>query len=142
MHGGIRIVLIAAVIAAAGAGAAALAACGGQAELDGTRWKLVAWSVSSAAPGDFSITADFADGRISGSSAVNHYGGSYKADGNGHFSVGSLVSTEMAGPPAAMHAEAVFIELLQQARKYRLAGGSLSLMNDSGAELLVFSPRE
>ena len=48
----------------------------------------------------------------------------------------------MAGPPAAMHAEAVFIELLQQARKYRLAGGSLSLMNDSGAELLVFSPRE
>ena len=56
----------------------ALVGCSrGVSELDGTQWKLTEWTLSSLRPGDFNITARFADGQISGHSGVNTYGGPY-----------------------------------------------------------------
>ena len=75
------------------------------AALEGTPWKLAAWSVSSLDPAGFEITADFADGRIGGRSAVNSYGGDCSASTDGSFSVGPVAMTEMAGEPDAMRAE-------------------------------------
>jgi len=43
--------------------------------LAGTKWRLTAWSVSSLDSSQFTITADFDDSQISGTSAVNSYGG-------------------------------------------------------------------
>ena len=110
------------------------------AALEGSPWKLAAWSVSSLDPADFEITADFADGRISGRSAVNSYGGDCSASADGSFSVGPVAMTEMAGEPAAMQAESLFHALLAQARRWRIAAGQL-ILSDAAQDLLIFNPR-
>ena len=110
------------------------------AALEGSPWKLAAWSVSSLDPADFEITADFADGRISGRSAVNSYGGDCSASADGSFSVGPVAMTEMAGEPAAMQAESLYHALLAQSRHWRIAGSQLVLSAGS-QDLLVFQPQ-
>ena len=119
----------------------ALAACssGGSGALDGTTWKLSGWTLSSLNPADFTITAKFDDGKISGRSAVNSYSGSYTTGSDGAFSVGQLASTEMAGPEPAMRAESAYVTLLQQARSYLLAARTLTLLDANGNESLIFA---
>lgn len=115
--------------------------CGGSAagaSLDGTHWRLSAWTLSSLDPADFSITAQFAKGQISGHSGVNTYGGPYKAGPGDAFSAGPLASTEMAGPEPAMRAETAYLTLLGQARSFKVAGGRLTLYDKAGNESLVF----
>lgn len=111
------------------------------ARLDGTRWKLAAWSASSLDPAGFDVTAEFAGGRIGGRSAVNSYGGDYAAAADGSFSVGALAMTEMAGSPAAMRAESLYLALLAQAGRWRIAQGQLVLSAAAGQDLLIFDPR-
>lgn len=109
------------------------------AALEGTSWRLTGWSVSSKDPNDFTITAQFADGRIGGTSAVNQYGGPYTADDDGAFSVGELVSTMMAGPEADMDAEQAYLELLAQVEEFALDGDELTLSGGSGNIALIFT---
>lgn len=141
MTGGMRTVLGAVFLLCFAFGGTALYGCGDQAKLDGTSWTVRSWSASSLDPADFTITASFADGRIGGTSAVNHYGGSYTATAAGGFSVGDLASTEMAGPEPAMRAETIYLRLLRRVREYRLANDQLTLLDGGGQELLVFVPR-
>ena len=89
---------------------------------------------------DFEITAEFAAGRIGGRSAVNSYGGDCSASADGEFSVGALAMTEMAGEPAAMQAESLYLSLLAQARRWRIANAQLVLSADA-QDLLIFDPR-
>jgi heat shock protein HslJ len=123
----------------------ALAACssgGGSAagaSLDGTRWRLSEWTLNSLNPADFSITAQFTKGQISGHGGVNTYGGPYKAGPGDAFSAGPLASTEMAGPEPAMRAETAYLTLLGQARSFKVAGGRLTLYDKGGNESLVFA---
>ena len=116
-----------------------LAGCSsGGAGLDGTHWKLIGWTLSSLSPADFTITANFAGGKISGRSGVNSYSGSYTLGSNRAFAVGGVVSTEMAGPPPAMRAEHAYVTLLQQARFYKKAGNRLTLFDGGGNTSLIF----
>jgi heat shock protein HslJ len=108
--------------------------------LQGTQWKLTGWSVSSLNPADFTITATFADGRISGRSGVNQYSGPCKIGPGRAFSVGPLVSTLMAGPEPAMRAESAYLMLLSEAKSYALSGGRLTLYDAGGNESLIFAP--
>ncbi len=143
----ILVTLAAALLLAA---AAVAAGCGGgsgtgdgastsAAALEGTSWRLTGWSVSSKDPNDFTITAEFADGRIGGTSAVNQYGGPYTADDDGAFSVGELVSTMMAGPEPDMDAEQTYIELLAQVEEFALDGDELTLSAGSGNIALIYT---
>ncbi|MEI6726272.1 MAG: META domain-containing protein [Actinomycetes bacterium] len=129
-------VLVAAVVTA-------VAACGGSGAsghtLDGTSWRLSGWTLNSLAPDQFTITASFAGGRISGSSAVNTYGGTYSTGSGGAFAVGQLASTEMAGPEPAMRAEGAYMTLLQQARSCKVVGDTLTLYDGNGNESLIFA---
>ena len=84
--------------------------------LEGTQWKLVGWTLSSLSPTDFTITAEFSGGQISGSSGVNRFGGPYRAGPGKTFSVGQLAGTLMAGPEPAMRAESAYLKLLGEAR--------------------------
>ena len=122
--------------------AAVMAACGGSGAashaLDGTSWRLSGWTPDSLAPDQFTITAAFADGRISGSSAVNTYGGAYATGPGDSFRVGQLASTEMAGAEPAMRAESAYVALLTAARSYKLAGDQLTLYDANGNESLIF----
>jgi heat shock protein HslJ len=139
-----RIALGAALALAVAAALLAVSGCGllpgAGSPLDGTSWRLTGWSLSSLDPAAFTITASFADGRISGTSAVNSYGGSYRAGPGSAFSVGELAMTEMAGPEPAMRAETAYLTLLRQARTYRVEAGVLRLYDAGGNESLFFGP--
>jgi len=111
----------------------------GGASLDGTHWRLTEWTLNSLDPADFSITAQFAKGQISGHSAVNTYGGPYRVGPGDAFSTGPLASTEMAGPKPAMRAETAYLTLLGQARSFKMADGRLTLYDEGGNESLRFA---
>jgi len=111
----------------------------GPAALDGTDWSLVRWRETGLDPADFTITASFADGRISGTSAVNTYGGSYTTGGVNDFSVGDLASTMMAGPEPDMEAEAAYVGLLEDAASFHATETTLTLFGSDGAESLIFT---
>lgn len=113
----------------------------GVATLDGTRWRLTAWSASSSDPSLFTITADFSGSRISGTSAVNSYSGPYTVTADGRFALGDLFSTEMAGSEEAMHAESLYFELLRQAGKYVVTASTLTLKDAGNNDILIFNAR-
>ena len=107
--------------------------------LDGTEWGLESWSESGLDPAAAPITAIFAEGRISGLSGVNTYGGPYTTGPGDAFSVGEIASTMMAGPEAAMEAEAAYVRLLSEAASFELDGDALTLFAEDGTESLVFT---
>jgi heat shock protein HslJ len=109
--------------------------------LTGTKWRLAAWSASSLDPSRFTITADFSDSQISGTSAVNTYGGPYTVTGDGGFSVGELQATLMGGSEDAMRAESLYFDLLRQARKYLVTTSTLTLKNEGNQDILIFQAR-
>jgi heat shock protein HslJ len=122
-----------------------VAGCGGSGSappaLNGTSWRLTGWTLSSLDPNGFTITAAFADGKISGKSAVNTYSGSYTEGPGDAFSVGELASTMMAGPEPDMRAEQAYLTLLSQAKSYALKGGGLTLFDENGNESLIFAAK-
>lgn len=121
----------------------AAAGCGGSEStaptLSGTSWHLTEWTLSSLDPTDFTISAQFADGKISGTSAVNNYSGAYTEGPGDVFAVGDLASTMMAGPEPDMRAETAYLELLSQARSYKVDGDGLTLFDQNGNESLIFT---
>jgi len=106
--------------------------------LDGTQWRLTEWTLSSLNPADFTITAQFANGQVSGNSGVNTYGGPYKLGRGAAFSAGPLAGTEMGGPEAAMRAETAYLTLLGQAKSCKMADRKMTLYDKSGNESLIF----
>jgi heat shock protein HslJ len=106
--------------------------------LNGTQWKLVGWTLSSIDPADVTITATFADGKISGSGGVNSYSGPYKTGSGNAFSAGPLTATLMAGAEPAMRAEGAYVTLLAQAKSYKMADGRLTLYDTGRNESLIF----
>ena len=130
----LALILAVAVLALAGC-----RAVGGDAHvLDGTAWRLSGWTASSLDPRAFTITATFADGKISGNSAVNAYGGPYAAHPDGAFSVGELAVSAMGGIGPDMRAEQVYLTLLGQAKSFRRNGARLTLFDRRGHASLVF----
>jgi heat shock protein HslJ len=110
--------------------------------LAGTKWRLAAWSASSLDPTRFTITADFSETSISGSAAVNTYGGPYTATADGAFSAGPIHATVMAGSADAMRAESLYFDLLGQARNYEVVGSMLILRNEGNQDVLIFQARD
>jgi heat shock protein HslJ len=111
---------------------------GGDSALEGTQWRLSGWTLSSLDPADFTITAQFSDGKISGNSGVNTYSGEVRLGPGEAFSTGQLASTLMAGPEEAMRAEAAYMTLLGQAKSFKIAAGGLTLYDEGGNESLIF----
>jgi heat shock protein HslJ len=118
----------------------AFLAMGGSA-LEGTSWRLMAWSEPGIDPAAYTITASFADGQIGGTAAVNSYSGEC-AVGGIKFSPGAIARTEMAGPPDAMEAESIYFELLAQAETYEVQGDRLAIKGPGGDTLLEFARTE
>jgi len=111
-------------------------------ELAGTEWRLSTWSDSSLYPSQFTITADFDEKYISGTSAVNYYSGPYVATVSRLFSIGQLQMTTMGGSEEAMLAESIYFELLWQAYKFTVNQTTLTLLDAFNNELLIFSRKE
>ncbi|HOI57455.1 MULTISPECIES: META domain-containing protein [unclassified Methanoculleus] len=108
----------------------------------GTDWVLEAYStggdaVSSVLAGT-TITANFADGNVTGNAGCNHYGGQYSLDG-ATLSVSSVYSTLMyCETPGVMEQEGRFMGLLANVSSYRVEGDRLILTDTEGTDVLFF----
>jgi len=117
----------------------ALAGCSrADSKLDGTRWRLDVWTLSSVSPREFPITAEFADGRVSGSSGVNTYSGPYRVGPGAAFSAGPVTTTQLAGSEAAMRVETAYLTLLGQAESFKMTDAKLTLYDEFGSESMNF----
>ncbi len=107
------------------------------ASIEGTSWRLAR---GVAVPDGSTITARFVDGTVSGHAAVNRYRATYELSG-GRLRIGPAATTRMAGPDAAMAAEAAYLTLLGAVAGQRLEDGgrALALLDASGDEILGFS---
>ncbi|BAK36231.1 hypothetical protein MLP_32170 [Microlunatus phosphovorus NM-1] len=118
------------------------AACGAPAKqpaLDGTNWNLTAWAEPEPIPAGVAITAEFADGRVAGTSGVNRYNGAVESSADGSFAIDRPVSTMMAGPEDAMKAEASYLRRLEEATSYAIDGDTLVLTDADGQPSLTFT---
>lgn len=83
------------------------------------------------------LTVDFgADGRISGRSACNRYGGEYSYS-SGVLTIGSLFSTKMACAPALMNLEAKFLDRLEGALTVNAVDADALSLEDEGGRILI-----
>jgi heat shock protein HslJ len=110
--------------------------------IDAHAWRLTTWSVSSSQASDFDITARFADGGVSGRSAVNTYRGAVTLGPGNAIAFGPMATTRMAGPEAAMRAESAYLALLAQATSYSIDDDRLTLADAGGNASLVFERGE
>ena len=94
-------------------------------------WRLVAMGEPAspgAVPQATELTAEFADGRISGSGGCNRFMGGYKTQGE-QLTIEPLASTSMACEGNAMGQEAKYLKALQAAQRYEV---------DSQGRLTIF----
>ena len=124
-----------------------LAGCGGGDEssadsssLEGVPWVLAGgidvenWE--EAAP-----SMMFEDGKVTGSTGCNGYGGKYTVDGDA-LEISSVVSTLMACPPPADQVERAFVAALENIAGWRLEDAELVLLDAEGEEVLRYQPKE
>lgn len=105
--------------------------------LDGTSWILSDFEGVTLIPG-VDVTAEFADGQISGTSGCNSYGGAYTLDGN-NFSIGEIASTAMDCLDPIMALETPFQEALLTATAVSLNEDTLTIETEMGT--LTFVPQ-
>jgi heat shock protein HslJ len=110
--------------------------------LVGTDWVLEAYStggdaISSVVAGT-TVTANFADGNVTGNAGCNHYGGQYSLNG-ADLTVSSLFSPLMyCETPGVMEQEAAFMGHLGNVSSYRTEGDRLILTDAEGTDILFF----
>ncbi|MHB1317623.1 MAG: META domain-containing protein [Anaerolineae bacterium] len=124
-------------------GLLAMIGCGGAGNgggdpLEGTSWNLSAMSAIAYDPVEYTITAAFAEGRMSGTGTVNSYSGPYTVGASGAFTPGEIARTLMAGPEPAQALEDTYFELLSRVRSYDLEGDILTLNDEADNALLQF----
>ncbi len=120
--------------------AGVIAGCGGTASqdpaaLEGVQWTLTASSETETDLADLGISARFDGASMTGFSGVNTYTGAYTAGDDGTFEAGPFASTLMAGPEEAMAAETAYMKLIDDANKYEVAEGKLTLTTTDGKTL-------
>jgi heat shock protein HslJ len=107
--------------------------------LEGTAWQLttfVSGDVAASLLSDTRITAEFAQGKVSGTAGCNQYFGSYSLSGN-TIAFGELGSTKKACPGDIMKQEQDFLAALGSATAFSIAGDQLTVAYPGGS--LVFS---
>ena len=112
--------------------------------LTGREWTLTSYNngmggVVSLAT-DTEITAMFGDdGQVTGSAGCNNYFAWYTAAGHS-LTIGPAGVTRMycEVPAGVMDQEAMYLQALEQSSSYQIRSGTLTIMDDAGATLLVY----
>jgi heat shock protein HslJ len=117
-----------------------LTACGGSGgeapDLDGTEWRLVEMN-GEAIPEDVEINITFSEEQASGQSACNRYFAGYTREG-----------TKLTFDPAGssnmyceglMDFETEYLQTLGEIKSFEQDGDTMTMKNESGAAILVFS---
>lgn len=105
---------------------------GGEAGLGGREWRLAVRGgesgPDSATAGGPTLTFDFREKRISGSTGCNQFFGSYSTGDGTTIRLDPSGSTMMACSEELMRAEKAFLGALRATTGYRVAGSSLELL--------------
>jgi heat shock protein HslJ len=115
--------------------------------LDGTSWVLAGWGGGSAPRLPVSgtrITAEFADGNITGSAGCNRYQGSYRIS-DSSLRIEAPATTRKACPGNIMQQESQYLAALQNTQRYQInANGQLRLFYGTGVfrRFMVFNPQK
>ena len=131
--------------------AAGITACGSGISLDepieGPVWWLTQLNGQPVETGrepqrDPQVAFDRSSGRVSGSGGCNRLSGAFTRTGSA-LRIGQLASTKMAcADPARSAVEAQFLQALQTAATYRLAGPQqLVLLDEGGRTLALLASR-
>ena len=129
--------------AAAGAAAPQTAPAGKTSQtLEGPVWKLQSYTnvqgQTVQAVANANVTAEFKDGRVTGTAGCNTYFASYKVDGN-KLTISQAGSTMMAcADQAVMAQEALFLQSLSKAATYQITGDTLTISDASGKASMTF----
>ncbi len=113
----------------------------------GTRWTLTSLNGAPLVEGT-NITLNFGEGetegQIEGFAGCNGYGGTYAASDDGALSTGEIMSTMMLceAPEGVADQEQQYLLRLGEVVAYEVTDGQLSLKNDAGQMLLLFSQGE
>jgi heat shock protein HslJ len=116
------------------------------ADLEGVQWSLVSYldpigNQARVLP-NTRVTAEFQEGRVSGSSGCNTYSAPYQAK-DGKLTIGMAISTMMmCSPQAVMDQESAYLKALAAAAAYKIDGQQLTISDAKGATLLVFQAEE
>jgi heat shock protein HslJ len=92
---------------------------------------------------DTTVTANFAEGQISGSAGCNNYNGPVTSDGGQHLAIGPLVTTRMACPEPIMAQETQVLTALQAASQWSYQPGQMVILyakEDGSLGRLYFDP--
>ena len=110
--------------------------------LTGTEWRLVSFGPAgneASLVAGTTVTLKFGeDGRASGSTGCNSYGGTYQVRGD-NVSFGRLISTKRAClDQNANQQEQRFLSALETANRFRLSSNRLTILSDRGRSALNF----
>ena len=110
--------------------------------LTGTEWRLLSFGPAGAEASlvaGTTVTLKFGeDGRASGSTGCNSYGGTYQVRGD-NISFGRLISTRRAClDQNANQQEQRFLSALEAANRFRLSSNRLTIFSDRGRNALNF----
>jgi heat shock protein HslJ len=134
--------LVASVAMASAAPPAARPAAQAATTLEGPRWVLVSFADKSGktaqALPNIELTAQFENGRVTGSGGCNNYSAAYKTTGN-KLTISQAVSTMMACmPQSTMDQEAAYLKNLEAAATYKIASNQLAIANAKGQTVLTY----
>ena len=104
--------------------------------LTGTRWQLR--DASDLPTNGVAVTAEFADGTMSGSSGCNTYRASYTTEGSDLTIGPDIATTQIACEAGPGQVETAYLQRLPRVRSYEIDGRSMVLRDAEGAALLVY----
>ncbi len=110
----------------------------GTSDLTSPVWGLSAIIDKALIPGS-AITIEFGvDGKVSGSAGCNQYSGEYTVIGNALQITSLAASTEKACSQDVMDQESAYLQALQDAKTYLVAGSQLILYGNGDMVLLTY----
>lgn len=88
------------------------------------------------------LTADFSNGRVTGTGGCNRFNGGYKTTGS-QINIGPLASTFMACEEGVMTQEGRYLKAMQAATRFQVSGENLEIFykTDEGEGVLRFSSK-
>jgi heat shock protein HslJ len=114
------------------------ASTSGPAPLEGTSWILGTDALGVSGVEEFTPTALFNAGTVSGNSGCNGYSGSYRTSG-GSMTISNVAGTQMSCGPIADAIETAYLGRLGKVASYAINGSTLTLSDASGSTLLTYS---
>lgn len=117
-------------------------------DLAGTKWTALTYTVGGKTQtvlADAPITAEFADGTMSGNAGVNQYNTAYTQDGFNLTVDEAIMTTKMAGSEEAMAQESNYLTTLKTVETFLIDeknGGQLVLMGPAQNPIARFDPAQ